>query len=203
MWILKEWYRWTHLQNRNRPADRKQAYGYGRGRGEGEDKLRVWDEHTHTTIYNIGNPQGPTVWPWKDTQYLLIIFKGKESEPTVLNHGALHLKLTHPRKSTVLQLKNKTKPERLPWELQDFYHASCLHTDIMNWVPSHCCALMSFLGAARGFGLVKGQPGVLGSPSLSCWEENSVVPSLEMTLKHPCKNPVLDFTVLYKWVMST
>ena len=27
----------------------------------GRDKLGVWDEHTHTTIYKIDNQQGPTV----------------------------------------------------------------------------------------------------------------------------------------------
>ena len=30
------------------------------GRG-GRDKLGVWDERIHTTIYEIGNQQGPTV----------------------------------------------------------------------------------------------------------------------------------------------
>ena len=27
----------------------------------GREKLEVWDSHTHTTIYKIGNQQGPTV----------------------------------------------------------------------------------------------------------------------------------------------
>ena len=29
---------------------RKQTYGYQRGEEGGKDKLRAWDEHTHTTI---------------------------------------------------------------------------------------------------------------------------------------------------------
>ena len=39
---------------------RKQTYGYQRGKGV-RDKLRVWDEYIHTTIYKIDNQQGPTV----------------------------------------------------------------------------------------------------------------------------------------------
>ena len=38
---------------------RKQTDGYQRGRGV--DKLGVWDEQIHTTIYKIDNQQGPTV----------------------------------------------------------------------------------------------------------------------------------------------
>ena len=42
--ILKKWYKWTYLQDRNRLTDRhrKQTYGYQRGKG-GRDKLGVWD----------------------------------------------------------------------------------------------------------------------------------------------------------------
>ena len=28
---------------------------------KGRDKSGAWDEHTHTTIYNIGNQQEPTI----------------------------------------------------------------------------------------------------------------------------------------------
>ena len=40
----------------------KQTYGYQR-RKVGEGKLRVWDYHIHTTIYKIGNQQGPPSSP--------------------------------------------------------------------------------------------------------------------------------------------
>ena len=38
---------------------RKQIYGYQRGKAGGKDKLGIWDEHIHTTIYKIDNQQGP------------------------------------------------------------------------------------------------------------------------------------------------
>ena len=62
--ILKKWYKWTYLQNRNRLTDIenktiiiKEDSG-GRDR---RDKLWVWNQHIHTTIYKIDNQQGPTV----------------------------------------------------------------------------------------------------------------------------------------------
>ena len=43
MWNLKKWYKWTYLQNRNRPIDiEKVIYGCQRWRG-GRDKLEAWD----------------------------------------------------------------------------------------------------------------------------------------------------------------
>ena len=40
----------------------KQTYGYQRGQvGRGRDKLEVWDEQKHTTVYKIYNQQGPIV----------------------------------------------------------------------------------------------------------------------------------------------
>ena len=29
--------------------------------GQWRDKLEVWDQHTHTSIYKIDKPQGPTI----------------------------------------------------------------------------------------------------------------------------------------------
>ena len=37
-----------------------QTYGYQRGNG-GRDKSGAWDEHTHTTVYEVDNKQGLTV----------------------------------------------------------------------------------------------------------------------------------------------
>ena len=31
-----------------------------KGKREGRDKSGAWDEHTHTTVYKIGNQQEPT-----------------------------------------------------------------------------------------------------------------------------------------------
>ena len=59
MWNLKQWYKWTSLQNRNRLTDRKQTYGYWKGNG-GRDKLGVWDEHIYTK-YKMDKQQGLTV----------------------------------------------------------------------------------------------------------------------------------------------
>ena len=43
MWILKEWYQWNYLQNKNRHTNIGNKHGYQRGRGWGRDKLGVWD----------------------------------------------------------------------------------------------------------------------------------------------------------------
>ena len=39
----------------------KQTYGYQRGNMEGRDKSGAWDEHRHTTIYEIDNQQGHAI----------------------------------------------------------------------------------------------------------------------------------------------
>ena len=60
MWNLKKKKR-SYVQNRNRPIDMKTNYGYQRRSGGEKDKLEVWDEHIHSTMYKIDNQQGPTV----------------------------------------------------------------------------------------------------------------------------------------------
>ena len=41
---------------------RKQTYRYQRGRnGWGGNKLGIWDERIHSTIYKIGSKQEPTI----------------------------------------------------------------------------------------------------------------------------------------------
>ena len=40
--ILKEWYKWTYLQIRNRPADIEKKFVVTEG-GREEDKIGVWD----------------------------------------------------------------------------------------------------------------------------------------------------------------
>ena len=49
--------------------------------GGGGDKLGVWDQHIHTTIYKIDKPQGPILDSTRNhPQYLIITYNGKESE---------------------------------------------------------------------------------------------------------------------------
>ena len=44
MWnLIKKWYIWTYLQNRNRLTSRNQTYGCQRGNRGGSDKLGAWD----------------------------------------------------------------------------------------------------------------------------------------------------------------
>ena len=54
MWNLKNGYKWTYLQNRNRVTDVENKLMVTRGKGV-RNKLEVWDGHRHTTIYIIGN----------------------------------------------------------------------------------------------------------------------------------------------------
>lgn len=39
----------------------RQKKTYGCQRKEEGNKLQVWDQHIHTTVYKIGNQQGPAV----------------------------------------------------------------------------------------------------------------------------------------------
>ena len=48
MWNLKNGYRWTYLQIRNRVTDVANKHDYERGNGE-RGKLGYWDWHIHTT----------------------------------------------------------------------------------------------------------------------------------------------------------
>ena len=50
--------------------------GIKRGKG-GRDKLGVWDEQIHSTIYRIDKQQGPTV-QYREL-YLVKTYNGKES----------------------------------------------------------------------------------------------------------------------------
>ena len=49
-----------HAKQKQTHRHRKQIYCYQRGK-EGRDKLGVWDERMHTTVYKIDKQQGPTV----------------------------------------------------------------------------------------------------------------------------------------------
>ena len=60
-WNLKKRYKWTYLQNRNRPTDIENKLMVTKGENEGRDKLGAWDWQVHTTIYKIDKQQRPAV----------------------------------------------------------------------------------------------------------------------------------------------
>ena len=49
------------LKNRNRFTDFENKLIVTKGEVGEKDKLKAWNEHTHTTIYNTDNQQGPAV----------------------------------------------------------------------------------------------------------------------------------------------
>ena len=52
----KKWYKWTYLQNRNRVTDGENKFTFTkRGESGGRDKLRDWDWHIRTNIYETDN----------------------------------------------------------------------------------------------------------------------------------------------------
>ena len=53
-------YQWTNLQNRSRLTDWENQIMIIEGKLEGTDKLRVWGENIHTSIYQVDNEKGPT-----------------------------------------------------------------------------------------------------------------------------------------------
>ena len=58
---LKKWYTWTYLQNRNRLTDTENKLMVTKEERVVRDKLGVWDQQIHTSIYKIDRLQGPTV----------------------------------------------------------------------------------------------------------------------------------------------
>ena len=58
MCLLKKWFKWTYLQNRNRVTDVENQLVVGRK--VGRDKLGDWSWHIHTTIYKIDNEEEHT-----------------------------------------------------------------------------------------------------------------------------------------------
>ena len=75
-------------------------HGYQRGRGR--NTLGVWDEHTHTAIYNINN-KGLLYSTGNYIQYLIKSYHGKKSEKESLDYTPE----TNTLYITILQLKRK------------------------------------------------------------------------------------------------
>ena len=62
-------------------------------------------KNIHATVYKIGDVTNKDLLysTGNYTQYLVITYNGKESEKKILNHFAVHLKLTQHCKSTLFQ----------------------------------------------------------------------------------------------------
>ena len=50
---LKKWYKWTYLQNRDRPRHGELTCSYQGVGKRGRDRLGAWDWQIHTTIYKM------------------------------------------------------------------------------------------------------------------------------------------------------
>ena len=77
-WNLKKWYKWTYLQNRNRPTDIENKLTVTKGDSRWRDKLRSLGL-TDTTVYKINN-KDLLYSTGNYIQYLVITYNGKESE---------------------------------------------------------------------------------------------------------------------------
>ena len=92
---------------------RNQTYGSQRGNVGERDKLRAWDQHIHTGVYNADNCQGPGTG--NSTQYSPITYMGRELEKewvcvyVELIYFPIYLKLTPHCKSATLQKNLKIK----------------------------------------------------------------------------------------------
>ena len=76
--------------------------------GQGRDKLGIWDQQTHMTVYRINNK----VLLYSTRNYIPypVINNKKEYEKKYIymNHFAIYQKLTQYFKSTIVQLKKKS-----------------------------------------------------------------------------------------------
>ena len=52
IWNLKQWYKWTYLQNRNRVTDVENKLTITKGEMQG-NKLGIWHQQMHATMYKI------------------------------------------------------------------------------------------------------------------------------------------------------
>ena len=71
------------------------------GAAEG-DKLGIWDEHTHTTVYKINNKK-PLYSPGNYIQCLVTTYKGKASEKEYICIYFLSLGCT-PEANSILEI---------------------------------------------------------------------------------------------------
>jgi len=60
MWNLQKWNRWSYLQSRNRDTDIENKHMNTKGKRKYIDELGDWDWRIYTTMYNIGEGNGPT-----------------------------------------------------------------------------------------------------------------------------------------------
>ena len=79
MWNLKYGKMNLSTKQKQTHRHRKQTYGYQRGK-LGRDKLGVWGEQIHSTIYKIVNNKDLLYSTGNYIQCLVITYNGKESE---------------------------------------------------------------------------------------------------------------------------
>ena len=73
----KKWHKWTYLQNRNKLTDLENALMVTGGRMEEKGKLRSWNRHEYTAIFEMYNLEDPTVWHVKLCSMLYSSLNGK------------------------------------------------------------------------------------------------------------------------------
>ena len=59
MWNLKKSYKLTYLQNRGRLINIENKLMVTKGKKWRRDKLGIWEQHIHITIYKTDKQQGP------------------------------------------------------------------------------------------------------------------------------------------------
>ena len=111
LWNLKQWYKETYLQNRNRLTDIENKLMVTKGQ-RGGDKVQI-NRYTLLYIKQMNN-KDLLYSTGNYIQYLVINYKRIWKSIYVyvcvyiyVNHFAVHLKLTRHCKSTILQLKKK------------------------------------------------------------------------------------------------
>ena len=85
MWNLKTKYKWTYLLNRKRPTDTENKLVIMKGKGGGEGINYEVGMNTYTLLYVNQKNNKDLCTAQNYIQYLVITYKGKESEKYTYN----------------------------------------------------------------------------------------------------------------------